>query len=213
MPDTLTDDDYAVLSHLQHDRLRSHFPAELQDAALLTRHDATLVVVCDWETITLLNDDWDGFATVVYAITGCHCITFFVDGAQVLTQTRAIQLAQTVLVEDQAMVATAERKQSKRQAAIKQMEDAAVAVVATKETPTRTIADILGELTDLLAAQTIAKVAARSQVTPEVTASTPEQADPLSSPLSPHLPNSPPSDSEASTPPQPLTLSNRLSVI
>lgn len=191
----LTDDDYSLLATHQHERLRSQFPAELQDATLLTRHDATLAIACDWEAIALLNEDWDGFAQAVYELTGCSCTTFFVKGQQVLTQTRAIQLAQTVIVEGQAMVATAERKQSK-QAAVKQFQAAAAAVVAANE-PTRTlaeplprsIADVLNELTDMLAAQVTAKVEARtpSLVSSQMATSTPEQA-PILEAATPEVP-------------------------
>ncbi|WP_158626243.1 hypothetical protein, partial [Corallococcus praedator] len=100
------------------------------------------------------------------------------DGKAVLTQTRALSLQQSVN-EAAAMVVTAERKQTKTTTAqanaIKQMNKAAEAVMAAQ--PPRTIADVLNELTDLIAAQTVAKVEARSAtLVSNGMASTPEQA-------------------------------------
>jgi len=182
MPDVLTAEDYAVLSAHQHERLRSHYPAELQDAVLLTRHDETLVIACDWETIALLNDNWDCFADFAYTTTGCGSTTFYVDGVAVLTQTRprlsdsrtpTIQLQQN-MKKDKTMVATAERRRTakvtpQQAAAIETMQAAAAAVIAA--TPTRSIADVVRELTDLIANQAIAKVEARSLTLNPITAS------------------------------------------
>jgi len=181
MLDALNDDDYTLLASLQHTRLRSHFPAELQDAVLMTRSDATLVVACDWECIALLNDDWDCFARVAYVFTGCDTITFYVDGAPVLTQTRAVSLAKP-LSGEQTMVKTLARTTGKQAKAVEKFEAAAAAVMTA--TPTRGIGEIVRELADAIAAQAIARVEASAVIVNSKFASgefgngtsTPEQA-------------------------------------
>lgn len=184
MPATLSADDYALLSPLQHERLRSYFPAELQDATLMTRADATFVVSCDWEAIALLNEDWDCFAHFAYLITGCESTTFYVEGVSVLTQLRAIQLQETVSKRTAAMV-TATAEKTTKAAAKEAMQPTEPFKM---EPPKRTIAGVIQELIDLVADSAIAKIEAKAHT--RNGSSAPEQAGDPDSPTS-YLPSTP----------------------
>lgn len=179
---SLTDDDYAALSHLQHDRLRSLFPAELQDATLETGLDQALIIACDWEAIALLNEDWDAFAHFIYLVTGCDRALFYVDGQRVLTQTRAVGSELTASTEDQTMVAVAERSKKHTQA-LETMVEAAEEAVATK--PRRGLNEIVQELADEIALRAIARIEASAVMAnhairgQETNGNTPEQAPEL----------------------------------
>lgn len=157
MLDTLTEQDYDLLSLHQRDRLRHHFPAELTDAVIETGLDTTLIIACDWETIRLLDEDWDSFAHFVYVITGCDRTSFYVNDEAVLTQHRAIECRQSASVNEAAMVATAERT-GKQEKALQRMTTAAEEAVAAK--PRRAINEIVQELADEIALRAIARIEA-----------------------------------------------------
>jgi hypothetical protein len=91
----LTDDDYSAIAHLQHARLQQYYPA-LQQAAFLTRADATLTIICDTTAIADLAEDWQTFNDFAYLLTGCNAVTFYVGGQAVLTQIRNVDLGHSV---------------------------------------------------------------------------------------------------------------------
>lgn len=104
----LTDDDYSALSALQHDRLRAWYTTELQHAALMTRSDATLVVICSWLTLQQLGKELDVFCHFAWLATGCSVVSFYVGGEAVLSQSRNVGLDHCVNEAKDMAIAEAE---------------------------------------------------------------------------------------------------------
>jgi hypothetical protein len=79
LPLTDLTDDYSAIALFQHERLRHYYPA-LAAAAFITRHDATLTIICDTAAIADLAEDWQTFNDFAYLLTGCNAVTFYVGG-------------------------------------------------------------------------------------------------------------------------------------
>ncbi|PSB29911.1 hypothetical protein [Stenomitos frigidus] len=159
----LTEDDYAALHPYQHERLRSRFPDALSTAIMTTTLEEQLLIRTDnHAAIDALGRHWGELIELTYIATGCQSIAVYLHGREVFSHVAVLQWQQTAA--EVGLMAVAERQQTKatprQTTAVKRMEKAAAAVV--EAAPTRTINDVVQELTDMIAALAIAKVEARS---------------------------------------------------